>query len=63
MYGPVDTKIRLTIVRTGQAAPVELTIDRAPVRPQGVGAHRQAAGKGGLPVLKFEKDAHPNVEQ
>ena len=63
MRGPVDTKIRLRIVRNGQDAPIELTIVRAPIRLQG--ADLQVAvndGKlqieaSGAPVLDFEKGA------
>jgi CubicO group peptidase (beta-lactamase class C family) len=66
MRGPVDTEIRLRIVRKGQDAPIELMIVRAVIRPPGAGADLQAAVKdgklqieasGGLPVLDFEKGA------
>jgi len=66
MRGPVNTKIRLRIVRKGQNEPIELTIVRAPIRLQGAGADLQVAVKdgklqieasGALPVLDFEKGA------
>jgi len=66
MRGPVNTKIRLRIMRKGQDAPIELTIVRAVIRPQGAGADLQVAIKdgklqieasGALPVLDFEKGA------
>jgi hypothetical protein len=66
MRGPVNTKIRLRIVRKGQDEPTELTIVRGLVRPQGAGADLQVALKdgklqieaiGALPVLEFEKGA------
>jgi Beta-lactamase/PDZ domain len=66
MRGPVNTKIRLRIVRKGQDEPIELTIVRAPIRLQGAGADLQVAVKdgklqieagGALPVLDFEKGA------
>jgi hypothetical protein len=66
MRRPVDTKIRLRVVRKGQDAPLELTIVRAVIRPPGAGSDLQAAVKdgklqieasGGLPVLDFEKGA------
>jgi CubicO group peptidase (beta-lactamase class C family) len=64
MRGPVNTKVRLRIVRKGQNEPIELTIVRAVIRPPGAGSDLQAAvndGKlqieasGDLPVLDFEK--------
>jgi len=63
MRGPVNTKIRLGIERTGKDEPVELTIVRALIRLQG--ADLQVAvndGKlqieaSGAPVLDFEKGA------
>jgi hypothetical protein len=64
MRGPVNTQIRLRIVRKGQNEPIELTIVRGVIRPQGAGFDLQVAvedGKlqieasGGLPVLDFEK--------
>jgi CubicO group peptidase (beta-lactamase class C family) len=66
MRGPVNTEIRLRIVRKGQDEPIELTIVRAPIRLQGAGADLQVAVKdgklqievtGALPVLDFEKGA------
>jgi pimeloyl-ACP methyl ester carboxylesterase len=64
MRGPVDTKIRLRIVRKGQDEPIELTVVRDLIRPPGAGADLQVAVKDGklqieasgpLPVLDFEK--------
>jgi CubicO group peptidase (beta-lactamase class C family) len=66
MRGPVNTSIRLTIVRKGQDEPTDLTIVRAPIRLAGAGADLQVAGKDGklqiepsgtTPVLDFEKGA------
>jgi CubicO group peptidase (beta-lactamase class C family) len=66
MRGPVNTKIRLRIMRNGQDEPIELTIVRALIRLQGAGADLQVAVKdgklqieasGALPVLDFEKGA------
>jgi len=65
MRGPVDTAVRLRIVRKGQDGPIELSLVRAQIRLQGA-ADLQVAIKdgkllieasGGLPVLDFEKGA------
>jgi CubicO group peptidase (beta-lactamase class C family) len=64
MRGPVDTKIRLRIVRKGRDEPIELTIVRAPIRLQGsdlqaavIDGKLQIEASGDLPVLDFEKGA------
>lgn len=65
MRGPVNTKVRLKIARKGLNGPIEVSLVRAPIRPQGA-ADLQVAirdGKllieagGDLPVLDFEKGA------
>lgn len=65
MRGPVDTKIRLRIVRKGQDGPIELSLVRARIRPQGA-ADLKVVNKDGqllieasgdLPLLDFEKGA------
>jgi CubicO group peptidase (beta-lactamase class C family) len=66
LRGPVNTEIRLRIVRKGQDQPIQLTIVRAAIRPQGTGSDLQVAVKNGkllveasgdLPLLDFEKGA------
>jgi CubicO group peptidase (beta-lactamase class C family) len=66
LRGPVNTEIRLRIVRKGQDQPIQLTIVRAVIRPQGAGSDLQVAVKNGkllveasgdLPLLDFEKGA------
>jgi CubicO group peptidase (beta-lactamase class C family) len=66
LRGAVNTEIRLKIVRKGQDQPIELTIVRAAIRPQGTGSDLQVAVKNGqllieasgdLAVLDFEKGA------
>jgi CubicO group peptidase (beta-lactamase class C family) len=63
MRGPVDTKIRLRIVRKGQDGPIELSLIRARIRLQGA-ADLKIVNKDGqllieassdLPLLDFEK--------
>jgi CubicO group peptidase (beta-lactamase class C family) len=65
MRGPVNTKVRLRIVRNGQDGPIELSLVRAQIRPQGL-ADLRVVNKDGqllieaggdLPVLDFEKGA------
>ena len=68
MRGPVNTEVRLRIVRKGQDAPIELTMVRAPIRAASAGADvdlqvavkdgkLQIEASGALPVLDFEKGA------
>jgi len=65
MRGPVNTKVRLRIVRNGQHEPIELTIVRAAIRPQAAGwsdlqvdvkgGKLQIEASGSLPILDFER--------
>jgi hypothetical protein len=65
MRGPVDTKIRLRIVRKGQDNPIEISLVRARIRLQGAADLRVVnrdgrlliEASGDLPVLDFEKGA------
>jgi CubicO group peptidase (beta-lactamase class C family) len=65
LRGPVDTKVRLRIVRKGQDGPIEVPLVRARIRPEGaVGlqvvnkdGHLLIEASGALPVLDFEKGA------
>jgi CubicO group peptidase (beta-lactamase class C family) len=66
MRGPVNTKVRLKIVRKGLEKPIEVSIVRALIRLAGTGADLQVAvndgrlvitATGTLPVLDFEKGA------
>jgi CubicO group peptidase (beta-lactamase class C family) len=66
LRGPANTTTRLSIARKGQGEPIELTIVRALIRPQGAGTDLQVAVKDGrlqiaasgtLPVLDFEQGA------
>jgi C-terminal processing protease CtpA/Prc len=70
MRGPVNTSIRLRVVRKGRSEPVELDVVRAVIRPQGADGGVQVAvkdgklqveGSGALPVLDFEKGAPVTV--
>jgi hypothetical protein len=65
MRGPVNTQVRLRIVRKGQDGPIELSLVRAQIRPQGLADLRVVnndgqlliEASGELPVLDFEKGA------
>jgi CubicO group peptidase (beta-lactamase class C family) len=66
MRGPVNTTVRLKIVRKGQDGPIELTIARAVIRPEPAWSELQVAardgkllieGRGALPVLDFAQGA------
>jgi CubicO group peptidase (beta-lactamase class C family) len=65
MRGPVNTQVRLRIVRKGQDGPIEVPLVRARIRLQGaVGlqvvnkdGHLLIEARGDLPVLDFEKGA------
>ena len=65
MRGPVNTKVRLRIVRKGQDGPIELSLVRAQIRLQGTAdlqvvnrdGHLLIEASGELPVLDFEKGA------
>jgi hypothetical protein len=64
MRGPVNTSIRLGILRKGQDRPIGLTIVRAPIRVAGTDLQvavkdgkLQIEANGALPVLDFEKGA------
>jgi len=64
--GPVDTAVRLRILRKGQDQPIEVSIVRALIRPTGAAADLEVAIKdsklqieasGALPILDFDKGA------
>jgi CubicO group peptidase (beta-lactamase class C family) len=65
LRGPVNTAVRLKIVRKGQENPIEVPVVRALIRVAGTGADLQVTVKDGLlqveasgaPVLDFEKGA------
>jgi hypothetical protein len=66
MRGPVNTKVRLRIVRKGQDGPIEVSLVRAQIRLQGAAdlevvvnkdGHLLIEASGTLPVLDFEKGA------
>jgi C-terminal processing protease CtpA/Prc len=69
MRGPVNTPVRLRIVRKGQDGPIELSLVRAQIRLQGAADLRVVSkdgqllieASGDLPLLDFEKGAATTV--
>ena len=66
MRGPVNSNVRLKVVRKGLENPIEVPVVRALIRVAGAGADLQVVNKDGhllieasgdLPVLDFEKGA------
>jgi len=65
MRGPVNTEVRLRIIRKGQEGPIELSVVRARIRLQGAtdlhvvskDGRLLIEARGDLPVLDFEKGA------
>jgi CubicO group peptidase (beta-lactamase class C family) len=64
LRGPVDTKVRLRIVRKGQDRPIEVSLVRAQFRLPGAdlqvvnkAGHLLVEASGDLPLLDFEKGA------
>jgi hypothetical protein len=65
MRGPVDTKVRLKIVRKGQDGPIEVSLVRAQIRLPGAAdlqvvnkdGHLLIEASGDLPILDFAKGA------
>ncbi|MHB8270326.1 serine hydrolase [Bradyrhizobium sp.] len=63
MRGPVNTEVRLRIVRKGEDGPIEVALVRAQIRLQGAAdlqvvnkdGHLLIETRGDLPVLDFEK--------
>ena len=53
MRGPVNTKIKLTIVRKGSDKPIEVTIVRDIIRVKSVRSHPEGADVGYIRVTQF----------
>jgi len=68
LRGPVDTKVRLRIVRKGQDRPIEVSLVRAQIRLPGAdlqvvnkAGHLLVEASGDLPLLDFKKGAATTV--
>jgi carboxyl-terminal processing protease len=63
MRGPVNTKIRLTIVRKGVDKPLELTIVRDIIRVKSVRSHSQGDDVGYIRVTQFNEQTTDGLKQ
>jgi carboxyl-terminal processing protease len=63
MRGPVNTKIRLTIVRKGIDKPVELTIVRDIIRVKSVRSHSEGEDVGYIRVTQFNEQTTDGLKQ
>jgi carboxyl-terminal processing protease len=63
MRGPVNTKIRLTIVRKGVDKPVELTIVRDIIRVKSVRSHSEGDDVGYIRITQFNEQTTDGLKQ
>jgi carboxyl-terminal processing protease len=63
MRGPVNTKIRLTIVRKGIDKPLELTIVRDIIRVKSVRSHPEGADVGYIRITQFNEQTTDGLKQ
>ncbi|MGA8611482.1 MAG: S41 family peptidase [Xanthobacteraceae bacterium] len=63
MRGPVNTKIRLTIVRKGVDKPLELTIMRDIIRVKSVRSHSEGEDVGYIRVTQFNEQTTDGLKQ
>ncbi len=63
MRGPVNTKIRLTIVRKGVDKPVELTIVRDIIRVKSVRSHSEGEDVGYIRITQFNEQTTDGLKQ
>jgi carboxyl-terminal processing protease len=63
MRGPVNTKIRLTIVRKGVDKPLELTIVRDIIRVKSVRSHSEGDDVGYIRITQFNEQTTDGLKQ
>ena len=63
MRGPVNTKIRLTIVRKGVDKPLELTIMRDIIRVKSVRSHSEGEDVGYIRITQFNEQTTDGLKQ
>jgi carboxyl-terminal processing protease len=63
MRGPVNTKIRLTIMRKGVEKPLELTIVRDIIRVKSVRSHPEGADVGYIRITQFNEQTTDGLKQ
>src|SRR5437764_13779860 len=61
MRGPVNTKIKLTIMRKGQAKPVEVTLTRARIRVRSVRSHIDGDDTGYIRISQINEQTTERV--
>jgi len=63
MRGPVNTKIKLTIVRKGSDKPIEVSIVRDIIRVKSVRSHPEGADVGYIRVTQFNEQTTDGLKQ
>jgi carboxyl-terminal processing protease len=63
MRGPVNTKIKLKIVRKGQNAPLELTLTRAIIRVLSVRSHSEGDDVGYIRITQFNEQTTEGLKK
>jgi len=63
MRGPVNTKIKLTIVRKGADKPIEVTIVRDVIRVKSVRSHSEGSDIGYIRVTQFNEQTTDGLKQ
>jgi carboxyl-terminal processing protease len=63
MRGPVNTKIKLTIVRKGSDKPIEVTIVRDIIRVKSVRSHPEGTDVGYIRVTQFNEQTTDGLKQ
>src|SRR6266700_5660265 len=63
MRGPVNTKIKLKIMRKGQDKPVELTLTRERIRVRSVRSHSEGDDVGYIRITQFNEQATAGLKK
>ena len=63
LRGPVDTKIKLTIIRKGSDKPIEVTIVRAVIRVKSVRSHREGDDVGYIRIAQFNEQTTDGLKK
>jgi carboxyl-terminal processing protease len=63
MRGPVNTKIKLTIMRKGQDKPIEVSITRDVIRVKSVRSHREGEEVGYIRVTQFNEQTTDGLKK
>ena len=63
MRGPVNTKVKLTIIRKGQDKPIEVTIVRAVIRVKSVRSHAEGDDIGYIRITQFNEQTTDSLKK